>query len=73
MTDKRKEKIRFNTEIIKILTLSVIATGGGTVSLIVSNLETAIDELMAVTGMILSMVFGILAIFVYRQTKRLIK
>ena len=35
--DYLKEKIKFNTEIIKLLVIVVLATGGGVVSLIISG------------------------------------
>ncbi len=73
MRGRDKEKIRFNTEIIKLLALLVIATGGGTVSLLISGLQNATYGLIAVTGMLIFIICGILAIFVYRQTEKLLK
>ena len=73
MKDRDKEQIRFYTEIIKLLTLLFIATGGGAVSLVVSGLENATYSVMALTGMMFSIGCGILAIFVYRQTEKLLK
>jgi hypothetical protein len=73
MSEEERERVKFNTEIIKLLGLFFIATGGGTISLILSGLPSAAYGVMAVAGMIFALTSGILAIFVYTQTKKLLK
>jgi hypothetical protein len=70
--DKVKESIKFNIEAIKLLTLLFITTGGGAVSLIAGGVPFARHVILAAAGMMFSITSGILAIFVYRNTKKLI-
>ena len=73
MEDKIKERIKLNVEIIKILALLFAATGGGAVSLILSDDFSASHAVLAVAGMLFAFTSGILAIFVYSQTKKLLQ
>lgn len=72
MSESDKERVKFNTEIIKLLVLMFLATGGGTVSLIL-NFKSATHGVLAAFGMLISLICGILAIFVFRQTEKLLK
>lgn len=38
MTDKEKERIKFETEILKLATLVAVAMGGGAISLVLGEL-----------------------------------
>lgn len=49
MTESDKERVKFNTEMIKLLVLLFIATGGGTVSLII-NYKNANQKIVTVNA-----------------------
>ncbi|MBX2966776.1 MAG: hypothetical protein KF845_11555 [Cyclobacteriaceae bacterium] len=77
MEDQRKERIKLNTEIIKVLVLLFIATGGGAISLILTrDVPIALERaytVLSFAGMLFAITAGILAIFVYVQTEKLLK
>jgi hypothetical protein len=72
MDEKVKERIKFNVEVIKILALLFVATGGGAVSLIIAEKFKASYAILAVAGMLFAFCLGILAISDYNQTKKLL-
>jgi hypothetical protein len=68
LDDLNKERIKFNTEIIKLLTLLFITTGGGGLALIVDGLDTPTKQLFGIAGTTFAFGSGALAIAVYRNT-----
>lgn len=73
MSEKDKEVIRFNTEIIKVLAFLFTATGGGVTTLIISGIGTAREAIITAFGMVFVLVIGILGLSRYRTTKNLVK
>jgi hypothetical protein len=71
--DRLKEQIRFNTEIIKVLSAFLLATTGSVVSFIISGIDTGREVIFTSFGLVLS-TFSIFIIqYFYRVTQRLIK
>lgn len=48
--DRIKEQIKFNTEILKLVVVLMIATGGGALSLILEGFDKARDVILAAGG-----------------------
>jgi len=68
LDDLDKERIKFDTEIIKLLTLLFITTGGGGVALIVEGLTSPTRLVFGITGALFAAGSGTMAIFTYRST-----
>ena len=68
MDDLNKERIGFNIEIIKLLTLLFITTGGGSLALVAVGLDTLREEILAFWGMIFAFACGIMGIYMYKNT-----
>lgn len=54
--DKIKEKIKFNTEVLRLTAVSILAIGGGTMSLIDEGVFNGRRNFMIAFGLILSIV-----------------
>ena len=69
MDDLRKERIKFNVEIIKLLTVLVIATGGGALALLTDRgtVGLTLRWTLIYSGMLVAAVSADLAIAVYRN------
>jgi hypothetical protein len=65
LDDKVKEQIKFNTEIIKLLVLLFITSGGGTLTLIAEGVDVAREGVLGFAGMLFSITSGILGFVVY--------
>lgn len=50
LDELNKERIKLNTEIVKLLTLLSITTGGGALALIVEGLDSAFEVILACVG-----------------------
>ena len=73
LTDRNKEQIKFNTEIVKLIVVLMIATGGGAISLILEGFSHgARDVILAVGGMIIAITCLIITYKRYRITQHLI-
>ena len=70
MDDLNKERIKFNTEIIKLLTLLFITTGGGGLALIAQGADTLTEWILGIGGVFFATGSGILALFCYKNTLR---
>ena len=68
LDDLNKERIKFNIEIIKLLTLLFITTGGGGLALLVEGSTSPSRWILGMTGALFAAGSGALAIFVYRNT-----
>ena len=73
LNKRDKEHIRFNTEALKLLVLLFIATGGGTVTLFIYRPTTATHMVLSAFGILATIIFGIMTIFVYRETLKMLK
>lgn len=73
MTDEDKERVKFNTEIIKTLIILFLATGGGTISLILEGLPRGRHVVFAAGGIMLALISGVMTYVIYKNTKKLIK
>lgn len=72
MSEKAKEQIKFNTEILKFLVVMFLATGGGSLSLILHGFTHAREVILASGGMIFAIFFISLAYWRYKITQQLI-
>ena len=70
--DRVKEQIKFNTEIIKLIVVLMIATGGGAFSLILTGLTHARDVILAAGGMIMAVICWVITFIRYKITQDLI-
>ena len=73
LTDKEKELIRFNTEMIKLLVVLFMATGGGSLALIAEGIEMAREAILAFAGMVFAVTSGVLGLMIYMNTQKLLK
>ena len=72
MDEKVKERIKFNTEIIKLLVLLFITTGGGALTLIADGIGAAREAVLAFTGMVFAITAGIFGLVIYSNTQKLL-
>jgi hypothetical protein len=71
--DRLKEQIRFNTEIIKVVSAFLLATAGSVVSFIIAGIDSGREVIFTSIGLLLS-AFSIFTIrYLYRITQRLIR
>lgn len=70
--DRTKEQIKFNTEMLKLIVVLMVATGGGALSLIIDGLTQARDVILAAAGMIIAVTCMIITYKRYRITQHLI-
>lgn len=68
-SDKIKEQIKFNTELLKILAVALLTTAGGTITLYVQSGSDA----LTVWGTLFVTLFGILGAGIVSHTHRLLK
>jgi hypothetical protein len=73
VTDEKKERIRFNTEMIKLLMLLFLASGGGVISLLLQGVSIGREGIILAGGMMFSLTSGISTWIVYRNTSKLIR
>jgi hypothetical protein len=73
LDEKVKERVKFNTEITKLLVFLFITTGGGALSLIADGIGAAREAILAFAGMVFSITAGIYGLVFYAQTKKLLK
>ncbi|HEY9049483.1 MAG TPA: hypothetical protein VIN08_26475 [Ohtaekwangia sp.] len=80
MDEKEKfyvdQKLKLNTEILKILSVAVLATITGVLSLIIQQspgVLTGKSMMLMFFGFVLVVIFSILAIFVYRDNLKMLK
>lgn len=73
MDEKVKERVKFNTEIIKLLVLLFITTGGGALTLIADGIDAGGEVVLAMGGMVFAIVVGIFGLTIYSYTKELLK
>jgi hypothetical protein len=73
VTDQTKERIKFNTEIIKLLVLLFIGSGGGVIFLLLQGVTMGRQVVIIAGGMIVAMATGIFAFVRYRNTEKLIR
>lgn len=71
--DRVKEQIKFNTEIIRLIVVVMIATGGGTLSLIIIGPTYARKAVLIAAGMMVVFVCWVITYRYYRLTQALIK
>ncbi|MEO9968138.1 MAG: hypothetical protein ABJF11_20265 [Reichenbachiella sp.] len=67
------ERIRFNTEIIKLFALMIIATATGLFTLMLSGITEAREFFITFVGMVVLIMLTGIAIFVYLQTLKLLR
>jgi hypothetical protein len=70
LDDITKEKIRFKTEMIKLLAGLFIATGGGVIALLVGEVNTGPEIIFVGMGIIIDMLS---VIIIYNQISSTIK
>jgi hypothetical protein len=73
LDEKVKERIKFNTEITKLLVLLFITTGSGALSLIADGIDAAREAILTFGGMVFSITAGVCGLVFYSQTKKLLK
>ena len=67
--DQIKERIRYNTELIKLFVVFLIATGGGVLTLIIGEIDSGREVVLTAGGMIIA----IICIVMIYQKHQLIK
>jgi membrane-associated phospholipid phosphatase len=70
--DRTKEQIKFNTEVLKLIFVLMVASAGGALSLIIDGLAHARDVISAAGGMIIAITCLIITFIRYRITQHLI-
>lgn len=68
MNDLDKERVKFNIEIIKLLTLLFITTGGGSLALIADGLQGMSKWIFIFWGVFFAIVCGVMGILIDKNT-----
>lgn len=55
--DQVKEQVRFNTEILKLFVVGLIATIGGIVTLLLGKVDSGAEYVFLIGGMIIAPIF----------------
>jgi hypothetical protein len=71
--ERTKERIKFYTEVLKIISAIFLVTAGGVATLIIKGWSTAREVLLTAAGILFILILGILWIEVYRYIKNLIR
>lgn len=71
MADKTSEQIKYGTEVLKMLVLLAVATGGGSFSLVLGPL-TAFRLIVAALGFVVTLLFVIAVWRRHRQIESLL-
>lgn len=72
MDDRIKEQIRFNTELLKLISVLFIAVGSGFIGLVLKESKTAKDVLFMVVGMFINLGCIISILRMHKATRKLI-
>jgi hypothetical protein len=72
LDDRIKEQIRFNTELLKLISVLFIAVGSGFIGLLLKESRTAKDVLFIVAGMFTDLGCIISIFRMHRTTRKLI-
>jgi hypothetical protein len=72
LTDQQKEQIRFNTEMIKLLAVMLVGTGGGSITLLVEGVNSGKKVIFTAAGMIMAIACFILIYIRYGVTQKII-
>lgn len=72
MADKEAERLRYKTEVLKLLVILAVAVGGGSLSLIFSG-STPLHLGLAASGIIVTLILLLAAWRQHRQIERLIE
>lgn len=72
MADKAAERIKFATEVLRFTSLLMVATGGGSVSLLLGD-ATPLRLSLAGAGFVLTLVLGVVSWRQYRKVGQLIE
>jgi hypothetical protein len=73
LTDQVKEQIRFNTEVIRLIAIFLLATGGGVVALIIGGVDSG-RKIFFVTGGLLTIFACIIGFYrTYTETQKLLR
>jgi hypothetical protein len=70
--EKIKEQVRFNTELLKLFVIILVATIGGVISLLLEKIKSGPELVFLIGGMItFSITIGIVR-YLHRSTQKLI-
>ncbi|MBI3245089.1 MAG: hypothetical protein HYZ50_01130 [Deltaproteobacteria bacterium] len=72
MADKEAERLRYKTEVLKLLVILTIAVGGGSLSLILGELSL-LRRVLATVGIIVTFALLLAAWRQHRQIEQLIE
>jgi hypothetical protein len=70
--DQTREQIKFDTEVIKLIVVLMVATGGGALALIGKGIDSAREAILVAGGMIISITCVIITYVRYKITQNLI-
>lgn len=73
LDELNKERIKFNIEIIKLLTLLFLTTGGAGLALVIEEPGNTSKRILGLAGVCFAVTCGILALFTYKNTLRKLK
>ena len=66
LTDRVKERIKFNTEVLRLSTVGILTIGGGTISIIQQEVLTLENGFIVISGFIIAI---ILSIFLFKALR----
>lgn len=72
MADKETERLRYKTEVLKLLVILTVAIGGGSLSLILGELSF-LRRVLATAGIVVTLGSLLAAWRLHRQIERLIE
>jgi len=73
LTDQIKEKIRFNTEILRLFCVFLLAVGGGVIALIIGEVDSGRKVVFIASGMIVTFVCIVGIYAMYTRTRKLLR
>lgn len=73
LDELNKERVKFNIEIIKLLTLLFLTTGGAGLALLIEEPGSIAKDILGYAGVCFSAGSGMLALVTYKNTLRKLK
>lgn len=71
--ERVKEQIKFNTEILKLFAVALVATIGGIISLLLGKVDTGVEYVCLIGGMIFAPMFIGIINHLYSVTQKHIR
>ena len=71
--EEKKERIKFNTEMIKLIGIFIIGTATGTFSFLIKGITSSREFILCLIGMTVIIVFVFICLMTLKNTYRILK